>query len=417
MAVPNNILQQVITYQMSELAYLQNLNCFIATANTRFKNFEKMTGNLGDTVSFDLPPRMTTTNSLVAAFQPADQRIQNLVCGNAISASVEFTDQQFVFNVEEYMRQFGKAGVEEIGAKIEADVAQVCVTNTYRFFGDGVNPINSYTQLANALALFRNYGSAKGRAKAYISDTTVPNIVGTGLNQFAIDRNNKIAHSWQLGEFSNCDWYQSNLLPVHIAGTEGVNANVNLTVAAFTQNGPNGSIDSITFSNTTNANDVNSVLQYDKFQFQDGVAGLPNVRFLTFIGHQVSSNPVQFQATANAGSTAGSQVTVFINPPLQAAMTNDQNLNTQIQVGMKVNVLPSHRAGMITAGDPFFLAMPQLPTQTPYPTANAVDEETGVSMRLTYGSVFGQNQRGMIHDAIWGKTLVPEYAMALIFPL
>lgn len=55
MAVPNNILQQVQTYQLSNLAYLQNLNCFVATANTKFKNFEKLTANLGDTVTFDLP--------------------------------------------------------------------------------------------------------------------------------------------------------------------------------------------------------------------------------------------------------------------------------------------------------------------------------------------------------------------------
>jgi hypothetical protein len=416
MAVPNNILQQVITYQMAELAYLDNLNCFLSTSNKKFKDFEKMTGNLGDTVTFDLPPRMTTTNSLVATFQPADQRVQTLVCGNAVSASVEFTAQQFIFNVEDYMAKFGKSGVEEIGAQIEANVALNCLTNTYRFFGDGVNPINSYTQLANALALFRNYGSAKGRAKCYIQDTAVPNIVGSGLNQFAPNRNNEIANSWELGEFSNSDWYQSNLLPVHVAGTEGQN-NSTLTVVSFTQNGPNGSIDTITFSGTHAATDPNSVLQYDKFQFNDGVAGKPNLRYLTFIGHKVSNNPVQFQATANAASTGGSQVTVSIYPTLQAAPTNDQNLNTQIQAGMTVSVLPSHRSGLICAGDPLFLAMPQLPDQSPFYTANAVDMTTGASMRLTYGSIFGQNQMGMIHDAIWGSTLVPEYSMALIFPL
>lgn len=414
--VPANILQQVQTYQMSSLAFLQNLNCFISTANTKFKNFEKLVGNLGDSVGFDLPPRMTTTSSLVATFQPADQRIQTLVCGEAASVSYAFTSQQFIFNVEDYMQRFGKAATHEIGAKVEADVATNCVKNTYRFFGDGVNPINSFTQLANALALFRNYGSATGRAKCYISDVAVPNIVGTGLNQFALDRNNQIAHSWELGEFANSDWYQSNLLPIHIAGTEG-QAGSTLTVVSFTTNGAGGSIDSITFSGTNAASDANSVKQYDKFQFNDGVANRPNLRFRTFIGHEVSSNPVQFQAVADAGSTAGSQVTVFINPPLQAAQTNDQNLNVQLQAGMQVSVLPSHRAGLICAGDPMFLAMPRLPDQIPFPTANENDPDTGVSMRMYYGTVFGQNQMGMIHDVIWGSTLVPEYSMALIFPL
>jgi hypothetical protein len=229
-------------------------------------------------------------------------------------------------------------------------------------------------------------------------------------------RNDEIANSWELGEFSNSDWYQSNLLPIHTAGTEG-QTQTTLTVVSFTQNGPGGSIDTITFSGTHAATDANSVKQYDKFQFQDGVAGLPNVRFLTFIGHKPSANPVQFQATLDAASTGGSQVTITINPPLQAAMTNDQNLTTQIQAGMQVLGLPSHRSGLITAGDPLFLAMPRLPEQVPFPTASATDPETGVSLRLTYGTIFGQNQMGMIHDAIWGSTLVPEYAMALVFPL
>jgi hypothetical protein len=60
-------------------------------------------------------------------------------------------------------------------------------------------------------------------------------------------------------------------------------------------------------------------------------------------------------AIAQAASTAGSQVTVSVYPPLQAAAGNTQNLNQPIVAGMEVMVLPSHRAGMITSGDPLFL--------------------------------------------------------------
>lgn len=416
MAVPNNILQVVQTYQMSGLAYLQNLAAFLAQSNKKYKNFDRMPANLGDTVTFDKPPRMTTVNSLVAQFQPADQRVQSLTVDQQLSTSYAFTDQQFIFQVRDYMEQFGKAAVAELGTKVEANIASNCVTNTYRFYGDGITPINSYTQLASALALFRNYGSANGKAKGFISDVAVPGVVSSGLNQFAPERNNVIANSWELGEFSQCDWYQSNLLPVHYAGTEG-NAGSTLTVVSFTNNGPQGAIDSITFSGTSAANDANSVKQYDKFVFQDGVAGQTNLRYLTFIGHFPSSNPVQFQATADAASTAGQQVTVFINPPLQIAPTNNQNLNTPIVAGQQVKVMPSHRAGVIFAGDPLFVAMPQLPMETPYPTGNAVDPETGASIRQYYGSLFGQNMRGMVHDVIWGSTLVDEYSMAILFPL
>lgn len=416
----DNILQQVQTYQESGLAYLINLNCFVTTANTKFENFENKIGNLGDTVTFDLPPRYVTAQSLIANFQGSVQRVQTLTVDQAQNVAYNFTSQQILFNVEDYMKKFGKSAVEELSANVEANVAEVCVTNTFRFYGDGVTPITTFNQLAKALAFFRNFGAPKNDTKGYLSDIAVPDIVGSGLNQFATKRNDETAMSWEVGAFSRCDWYQSNLLPVHIAGTEGEEGSV-LTVVSTTKNA-NGEITAITFSGCNAANDADSVKQYDKFQFSDGVSGQPDLRFLTFIGHKTSASPVQFAASANAGSTAGSQVTVQLYPYLvpgvvQNASTDAQNINFDIVAGMQVTVLPSHRAGMITAGNPLFLAMPTLPTQDPFYTANAYDEDTGVSMRMYWGTIFGQNSQGFVHDVIWGKKLVGEYAMSVVFPL
>ncbi len=412
MAVPNNILQQVQTYQRSNLAYLQNLNCFVATANTKFKNFEKLTANLGDTVTFDLPPRFTTAASLVATFQSADQRVENLTVDKAINVSYAFTAQQFIFNVEDYMQQFGKSAVMEMSAEIESDVARVCVEAPYRFYGDGVTPINSYGQLAAALAMFRNYGAAKDNTKFYLSDIAQSAIVNTGLNQFVPRRNDEIANSWDVGDFDRAAFYVSNLLPVHTAGTIGEDGTV-LTVVSVVKNDDDAVIQ-ITFSGA--GTEPDAVKEFDKFQFSDGVAGQPNLRYLTFIGHKVSSNPVQFRATDDAASSAGN-VTIDIYPPLKASQGNTRNLNFEIAAGMQVTALPSHRAGVITAGNPLFLGMPMLPEEVPFPTGNETDADTGVSLRMYFGSLFGQNQRGMIHDAIWGKKLVPEYSMSVIFTL
>lgn len=415
MALPNNVLRTVQTYQMSGLAFLQNLYCFLATSNSKFKDFDKLTANLGDSVAFDLPPRYTTNNSLVAQFQDSQQRAQVLTVDNAVSTAYAFNAQQFIFNVRDYMERFGKAAIVEIGSKIEANLALNCEKSPFRFYGDGVTPINSYNQLAQALAQFRNFGSAPGMAKGYLSDIAIPAIVGSGLNQFVEDRNEKAANSWQLGRFSNCEWYQSNLLPIHVAGSNGIAGSV-LTVVSVLQNSEGG-VYQITFSGTSAASDASSVLRYDRFQFQDGVAGQPNLRFRTFVGHEVAAVPVQFLADADAASTGGSQVTVNISPALQASAGKNQNINVPIVAGMKAKVMPSHRVGLITAGDPLYLGMPRLPEEVPFPTANEIDPNTGISIRQYYGSLFGMNQRGMIHDAIWGSTLVPEYSMALLFPL
>lgn len=422
MASPDttNILQQVQTYQSSDLAYLINLNCFVTTANTKFLNFEDRIGNLGDTVTFDRTPRYVTANSLVIAAQASVQRVQSLVVNNAQNVAYNFTAQQILFNVEEYWDKFAKSAVEELAANIEASVANVCVQNTFRFYGDGVTPITTFNQLAKMLAFFRNFGAAKNDTKGFLSDIAIPDIVGSGLNQFATKRNDETAMSWEIGSFSRCEWYQSNLLPVHIAGTEGTQGTV-LTVVSTVKNA-NGEITSITFSGTSAASDAASILQYDKFQFSDNIAGFNNLRFLTFIGHFPSNSPVQFAAAATAASTSGSQVTVTLYPPLlpgalQAASSDTMNINYDIVAGMQATVLPSHRAGVIHSGQPLFLAMPMLPSQEPFYAASEYDEDTGVSMRCYWGTVLGQNLQVMVHDAIWGYTMVPEYAMAVIFPL
>lgn len=442
MAIPTNVLQQVQTYQRSNLALLENLNCFITTANTRFKDFEDITANLGSSVAFDLPPRFTTSQGLVASFQAANQRILTLTCDQAENTSYAFTAQERIFNVEKdtesYMEMFGRSATAELAANVEANLAlnanshvpvntvvngQTVPTGAlhtesgpFRFFGDGSTPINSFQQLAQMIANYKNFGAVKDNIKVYLPDTVVPAIVGTGLNQFATKRNDEIAMSWEVGEFGTppVKYYQSNLLPIHTAGNVGQNATV-LTVIS-TNDATGANITSITFSGA-GTSDASAIKSGDLLQFQDNVSGQPNLRFLTFIGHVVSNQPVQVRATADAASDGSGHVTVTITPALQATSGGTQNINANIVAGMQVKVLPSHRCGLIVGGNALYLAMPRLPDQYPFPTAAEYDPDTGVSMRMTYGSLFGQNQMGLIHDVTWGSVAVPEYCMRIAFPL
>ena len=419
MPLPSNILQTVQTYQSSELAFLQNLFCFISTANTKFKDFEKREANLGDTVNFDLPPRYTTTNSLIATFQDSKQRVQSLTVDKAVNTAYAFSAQQFIFNVKDYMEKFGKAAIYEIGSQIEADVAQNCIENhTFRFYGDGVTAINSYGQLATAMAYFRNFSAVKDNARGYLHDIAVPGIINSGLSQFVMDRNEQIANSWELGRFAHTEWYQSNLLPLHVSGLIGNGASAAVqTLTVVSTNDPTGAaITQITCTCDGSLSGATGVIKAgDVGQFVDGVSGQPNMRYLTFVGHKVSANTVQVRATADADAST-TTVVLSVFPTLCATQTQDQNINNNIVAGMKIKMMPSHRAGLITSGNPLFLAMPRLPEQVPYPTANESDPESGVSLRMYYGSLFGQNQSGFVHDAIWGSTMVDENAMRILFP-
>jgi hypothetical protein len=434
MALPTNTLQTVQTYQKAELAWLLNSFCAINLANKKFKNFQNLEANLGDTVTFDLPPRFSTYNGLVITLQDSVQRVESLVCSQASNVSAGYSDQQFIFNVRDYMDRFGEAAMKELGSRIESDILRnvtsgVLINNPqdpdfgtapntssgpYRFFGNASTALNSYQQLAQAIANFHDYGAAPDKVRGILPAVDIPAFIGSGLNQFVPGRNQDIALSWMLGEFAECQWYRSNLLPTHVSGNVGVNGT---TLTVVSTNDPTGAnITQITFSGAT-ASDANAIFAGDMFQFNDGVSGQPNMRFMTFIGHQLSQQPVQFRATAAAGANGGGQVTVSIYPALVSQVNQNQNLNNNIAAGMQVSVLPSHRAGLLYSGDQFYLAMPQLPDQSPFTTVSMMDKDSGASIRHYFGVQFGQNVRAYVRDAIWGSDLVADNSMRLIFPM
>jgi hypothetical protein len=436
--LPQNILKQVITYNESQLPYLENLNCFISTSNKKFDNFDNVEKNLGDTIQFDVCPRAISVQGLVAKFQGAEQRFGTLVCDQAANSSQAFTAQQFIFNVRDYMEKFGKARVEVISSDIEASVAlnansSVPVNKVingetvptgafhvesgpFRFYGDGVTQINSFQQLAKMLALNAEFGVPTGAPDVYLPNMAIPDIIGTGLNQFVPARNDVIANSWDLGTYkgSNARYYRSNLLPAQIAGSAGNLAQV-LTVVST--NDPTGqNITQITFSGASTS-DADSVAYGDMAQFQDGVTGFNNMRFLTWTGYKYCQVPVQFRATAQAGSSSGGLVTVNVFPALQSTVGLNQNINQNISPGMQVKFLPSHICGMVVSGKALFMAMPKLPDEHPYDTSSIMNKATGASLRMYYGSLFGKNQRGNITDSTWASYAQPEYCLRIVFPL
>lgn len=440
-STPINILQTVQTYQKAELAWLQNAFVGISKSNKRFKQFNDLTANLGDTVTFDTTPRYISYTGLVITEQPSVQRVQSLTCSQAANVSAAYTDQQFIFNVRDYMDRFGMAAMKELGTTIESDILRNFVSGVvindpqnpnygaaqlnsgpFRFYGDGITPINSFTQLAQSVANFNDFGAATHAKMAILPVANIPAIVGTGLNQFAMTRNNEIANSWELGKFAETEWYESNLLPTHVAGTIGNAAAPANVLTVVSTNDPTGvNITQITF--TTDASvgsDVGAIKAGDLLEFNDGVSGQPDMRFLTFIGHKVSQQPVQFRATADATS-AGNSVTISIQTingiGLVSAQNQNQNLNNAIAAGMTVTVMPSHRAGILMSGDQFYLAMPRLPDESPFTTVNMTDSDSGASIRHYFGSQFGLNNRSYVRDSIWGSTLVSENSLRYLFPL
>ena len=410
----SNNLVQVQTYQRSGLGALYNQNPWIQTANKRFQNFQTMVANLGVTVNFDLPPRMIGVNSLVANFEAAVQRLQPITVNQQFSVSYAFSAQQLIYNVENYMEQFGLGAVVQIGNTVGANVALNALSAPFRLYGDGRTAVNSFQQYAQALANFRNFGDPGYPTCVYVDDVSMPAVVGSGLQQFVADRNEEIANSWVMGNYSRADFYTTNLLPVHMAGAFGQGAGITLTISAISPDGT-----TITFT-SAGGTDSTALAQYDILTLDpQGVAGL---YFLQFTGYQPSAQKVQVSVQTNAASISGT-VTATVYPPLVSAVdqpnNNTKNINLSLSslIGVTATVNGNHRRGLITGGQALYLAMPRLNDMDPFPTGNEIDVKTGVSMRQYYGAQFGQNIQAMVHDIIWGSTAVPEYTMGIAYPL
>lgn len=441
--LPSNDLRQVVTYnQQAELAWMLNSFVVFEVANMQYQNFQTTTANLGDSVTFKLADRAYTQNGLVIDNQPIQQRFQTLSCTQAINRAIAFDEKQLTYNdINMYMRDYGRASAIEIGSKVEADVLKningevrvgdpqnplygtLANTNSgpFRFYGDGqngvINPINSSSQLAQALANFANFGAAQGDLCGLLPDTHIPGIINTNANQFTLDRNNREVDKWMVGNFAGCEWYRSNLLPLHVSGSVGNASGTGNVLTLVSVNDPTGAnITELTFSGAS-ASDVNAIRVGDRGQFVWGVSGQEDLYYRTFNGHEISEQPVQFRVIEDAASNGGGNVVVKISWPLVATPGPDQNLSTMLQPGMQAKFMPSYRTGLIMSGNPLYLAMPKMQSYEPYPSVATSDEKSGVSIRHYWGAIFGQNVRSYVWDQIWGSTLVQENCMAVLFPV
>lgn len=407
-----NILTTVNSYQNSLVAGLSNANPHIFNANKRFKNPGDWPGQLGDTITFDIYPQMIATTGLALAagqLTPVQQLVQTLTVDQAFKVAYPFSAEQFIFNdMENYMKKFGMQAMVELGSLVGKYVSSVALNYTYRCYDATVGGINSFTQLASILAAFRNYGDMPGfKAKCVLQDTIIPQIIGSGLSQFVMKRNEEIANSWQLGEFANCEFFSTNILSEQIAGTAQGNT---LTVVSISPSGNEIVFSGAGAGNTLNKNDI---LTFDKTHAK-------GLYFVTPSGHITSTQLVQVRVKDNVTADGSGNITVPIFPALISDQTNvSYNINIPVAnlPGTLATIQASHRAAYLSVGDPIFLAMPMLPTQTPYITASTRDPDTGVAVRSTYGWVLGANSLQYIHDVLVGVSAIDRNMMRIALPI
>lgn len=418
MVAPVNVLQAVKTVQQKGLMMVQNFGPVFNRADKRFNNFQTFSGQLGDSVSYIKQARATVVSgTLVQSPQSAVQRIQNLTVNQAFNASEQYTSQQLIFNVDplNWEKSWIKSAIVSIASNLEAYVSNDFTIYPYRYYGDGNTPINTNLELNTILMRFRNFGSVDLEAQFFLPDFSIPSINNNMLNQFAVDRNNKTANSWEIGKAGMCNFMSSNKLQRHIAGSEGQasGSGAVLTIVSTTKDAA-GQITAITFSGTQSSTDANSIKKGDRFT----VSPSSGASLLQFVGYGYSVNPIQFMAASDAAASGG-QVTVTLSTPLYPgqSLSDAISISTDLTAGMTVSVANSHVAACIYAGAAHQVANPALPDQSPFETGWQTDPQTGASIRVTYSSNPNDGTSRVGLDTIVGSTMDPDLCMTVCFPL
>ena len=440
---PNNILQQVQTYNSdANLPGFLNQNCFISDiCNHEYTDFDKkIPANLGDTIGVALPMASVANAGLVVSAQPIRQNIAHLSVIGAANVAVAVTNQQRIFNMDKdgFWKMTGKGMVSELGSKVEQAIAQHVnssaidmrsdsatfgqkqyLSGPTRFVDFTSTGLLSYQALDQSMSDFISMGAPNDDHCVVLPTNYYSPIIGSGLAQFVPIRNDEIAQSWLVGEFGSprTKYYRSNYLPVQIAGAFGI-AGTECTVVST--NDPTGqNVTQLTLSSAGGSHSI-AVAAGDLGYFEAD----SNLNALTFYGHMQTNQLVQFRVIADAASSSGA-VTVNIitnthteGQGLCSSVGNAlQNISGIIQAGMHVKFIGSHRCGLRVCGKAFYVAIPRLDDERPYDTSVDTDDETKVSLRMYYGAVFGQNQKWLVNDVIWGALLISRYSQRICLPL
>ena len=426
-------------------------------ANYQFNNFQERTANLGETVQINLPMHSRPVPGYPEpgmTYGSIDQNTMNLTVDEAWTDSWAYSPKERTFNNPDAIdKEKIKLCVRSLGTQISKRAASEVEKNTFRFYSPGItygtngstfNRITSPGELQLMIASFMEYGFIPSDMQFVCDAFTIAYIANTALNQFALNRNNEIAASWNYGKHDGCSIFRSSFLNTHISGLIGnetsAGAPMLLEVASGgIVTGPDGGISQITFKpigSGTFPTTGPGAKENDVFQFVDNVGSLPNMRYLTEgVGYQVTQVPVQCRVTQDATATS-TAITLNFSPSLYyndgtlgiAFDTLKENISQKIVAGMQIQIMPSHRVGVIMSGKPLFIAAPKIACpNNEYATQKNIrfdsdpvtvtDMDLGPSFTFQMGRQFPSLSTALIGTVQFGATAYGKQMLRVLLPV
>lgn len=432
-----NVFKQVQLLTDKQTATLRNFGYPLKYANTKYDNFTNMQGSLGNSVNVAKPFRSVAADGINPPTQGMSKRFQTLAVTQATTVknawdvfADQFYSETFLDEItisqsaaiataieQNLMRTISGTMVgsqdyntDVVGNNAFAGITQVG-SGPYRFYGNGTTPLG-YTDFGIALQQLKAYGQLHRQYDVIMPNLALGPIIGSGVNQFVLNRNERDFESWEIGSYGGMDFFTTNTLEPVQAGTVGDEA-VELTVVSNTPipgDSPGDSTSILVLSGAAGS---------DPDAVKVGALGqitTAGIYATSFTGYLNTGLKPQFRVLNNSASTAGGQVTLTVTPALVGTTDPLQSVTTPVVAGMKVQIMPTAIRGIIFPRETMYLSMPKLPPRHPFISGISVDPDFNFSLATFYGSVLDTGNTKLITSCTYGGMVLQEYGIAVLFP-
>lgn len=250
-----NIFQVVDWIGMESLRDLINTSQVAQFMNTDYnKEFTKDFA-VGESVRVKLPQRWLISNGLQYQPQPVNRKYTNIVIGQPFGVHFQWDDIEAALKLErskeEVYKQYVRPAILQISAELDQRCTLFAYQNTNNICGSlGTTPtaMSTYT---HARTLLNINSCTPGERGMIVSPQMMETIIANTTTQFnPTSEISKQYREGSVGKAGGFDWYESNQLYTHTAGSY-----TSPTVAGGNQSGSSLTVN-LTAGDTVNAGDV-----------------------------------------------------------------------------------------------------------------------------------------------------------------